>query len=74
MDKILENISDGSSINSFGNVAVLYRRQVKLLLFVVFLIIILDYSWIVEMLAELLVVSGVRKNLSKSLPRQKHSV
>ncbi|KAK1385993.1 hypothetical protein POM88_023728 [Heracleum sosnowskyi] len=29
VDKILENISEGSSINSFGNVAVLYRRQVK---------------------------------------------
>ncbi|XP_074372671.1 ATP-dependent DNA helicase SRS2-like protein At4g25120 [Apium graveolens] len=29
VDKILENISDGSSINTFGNVAVLYRRQVS---------------------------------------------
>ncbi|KAK1388436.1 DNA helicase [Heracleum sosnowskyi] len=29
VDKILENTSEGSSINSFGNVAVLYRRQVS---------------------------------------------
>ncbi|KAL1819959.1 hypothetical protein ACET3Z_014828 [Daucus carota] len=29
VDKILENTSDGTSNNSFGNVAVLYRRQVS---------------------------------------------
>lgn len=75
VDKILEIASDGSAAKcSFGNIAILYRRQVKFILFksLVYMKLLVGYGltnyWLI------LHTTGVWESVPNSLPWQENSI